>query len=111
VKKILALGCLALIMAACKSKQIQNQENEVEAMMQQTDSLHTSLLKNKMDSLLEMRIAATSLIIRVKTNYAPKKIDLIFGKKVEDFKQIQRELKERKKNGKRNIPGDYVFTN
>lgn len=111
MKNIFYACFLALLIISCKSKQREKQEKEVSVLIQKLNRLKDSVNANKMDSLLEMRLAATTLLIRVKTTYAPKKIDLVFGKTVENFKQLQRQLKEKKKNGNRNLPGDYVLIN
>ena len=109
MKKYLYVSFLVILIVSCKNKERDTQEKEVSRLIQKIDNLNDSLVANKMDSLLEMRLAASTLLIRVKRTYSPKKIDLVFGKKVEDFKQIQRELKEKKKNGTRNILGDYIL--
>jgi hypothetical protein len=64
-------------------------------MIEQTDSLNRVFTKNKMDSVVEYQLAGNTIMIRLKNNYKPTKVDMDFGGKVNEFKKLQRLFKKK----------------
>lgn len=101
------LFSLILLFSACNSSKEQKQAESLIKMIAQTDSLNQVLLQHKMDSLVEYQIAANGLMIRVRTRYIPKKVDLDFGRKVEEFRFLQKLVTCKPKKNKRSLSGEY----
>jgi hypothetical protein len=76
-------------------------------MIENVDSLKIVLEQNKMDSIVEFQLAANSIMLRIKNDYIPKKVNLSFGKKVDEFKELQMLFVKEKEENKRTLPGEY----
>ena len=55
----------------------------------------------------ERLIKMIALMIRVRTRYIPKKVDLDFGRKVEEFRLLQKLVTCKPKKNKRSLSGEY----
>lgn len=92
---------------SCGSSPKKNQLNQVSNMIEKVDSLKIVLEQNKMDSIVEFQLAANSIMLRIRNDYNPKKVDLSFGRKVDEFKELQMLFVKEKEENKRTLPGEY----
>lgn len=111
MKKYLYVSFLVILIVSCKSKKIENQENEVFSMINKLDAIDSVFKKNKVDSIVELRLAGSSLLIRIKRNYNADKVDLKFGRLVDEFKELQMLFEFEKEEGKNTLPGEYAVIN
>ena len=98
---------LILLLTACESTEKHKQLTRLTKMIAQTDSLKSVLLQNKIDSVVDYQVQANALMIRLKNNYRPTKIDLNFGRKVNEFKELQMLFILEKEENKRTLPGEF----
>jgi hypothetical protein len=98
---------LILLLTACESTEKHKQLSRLTKMIAQTDSLKSVLLQNKIDSVVDYQVQANALMIRLKNNYRPTKIDLNFGRKVNEFKELQMLFILEKEENKRTLPGEF----
>jgi hypothetical protein len=76
-------------------------------MIEKVDSLKHVLEQNKTDSIVELQLAANSIMQRIKKDYKPKKVDMNFGRKVDEFKELQMLFVKEKEENKRTLAGEY----
>jgi hypothetical protein len=98
---------LILLLTACESTEKHKQLSRLTKMIAQTDSLKSVLLQNKIDSVVDYQVQANALMMRLKNNYRPTKIDLNFGRKVNEFKELQMLFILEKEENKRTLPGEF----
>jgi hypothetical protein len=65
------------------------------------------LERNKLDSVVEFQLAANELMARIRKVYKPKKVDISFGRKVDEFKELQMMFIKEKEENKRTLSGEY----
>jgi hypothetical protein len=106
MKRILSIS-LVLLLVACVSSKRDKQLNEINKMLSQTDSLKNVLERNKLDSVVEFQLAANELMARIRKVYKPKKVDISFGRKVDEFKELQMMFIKEKEENKRTLSGEY----
>ncbi len=111
MKQILFLSFLGLMLVACESETLKKQEQEVSEMITDVNSLKSNLFVNKIDSVVELRLMASSLMIRIKSNYTFDKIDMKLGRKVDEFRELQMLFEKEKEEGKQTLPGQYSTIN
>ena len=111
MKQIVFFILLGLIFGACKSHTLKKQEQEVSAMIQKVDTIKNDLFRNKIDSVVELRLLASTLMIRIKENYISDKVDMNFGRKVDEFRELQMLFEKEKEEGKQTLPGEYSLLN
>jgi hypothetical protein len=92
-----------LLFFSCESAEKVKQMERLTKMIEQTDSLNRVFQKNKMDSIVEYQIAANTIMIRLKNNYKPTKVDMVFGEKVNEFKELQMLFVKEKEENKRTL--------
>jgi len=100
---------LLILCYACNSTEQQKQINLLTTMIQKTDSLKQAAEQNKIDSVVEYQLAANSLMLRLKNNYKPTKVDMIFGHEVDEFKELQMLFVKEKEENKRTLSDEYLF--
>jgi hypothetical protein len=105
--RIVFATSIFLFFTACGSMEKQKQLNHLTKMIVQTDSLKKVLLQNKIDSIVDYQLKSNALFIRLKNNYKPTKVDLNFGKKVNEFKELQMLFILEKEENKRTLPGEF----
>ncbi|MBM3185553.1 MAG: hypothetical protein FJZ67_04575 [Bacteroidetes bacterium] len=84
-----------LFICSCESKEKIKQIEQMTKMINETDSLNRIFEKNKLDSTAEYQLAANTCMLRLKSNYKPTKVDLVFGRKVDEFKKLQKLFKKK----------------
>jgi len=103
MKPFVFITCFMLLFFSCESAEKVKQMERLTKMIEQTDSLNRVFKKNKMDSIVEYQIAANSIMIRLKNNYKPTKVDMVFGEKVNEFKELQMLFVKEKEENKRTL--------
>jgi hypothetical protein len=99
---------LLILCYACNSTEQQKQINLLTTMIEKTDSLKQAAEQNKIDSVVEYQLAANSLMLRLKNNYKPTKVDMIFGHEVDEFKELQMLFVKEKEENKRTLSDEYL---
>ncbi|MFM7683070.1 MAG: hypothetical protein ACKO7P_10030 [Bacteroidota bacterium] len=97
-----------LFICSCESKEKIKQIEQMTKMIKETDSLNRIFEKNKLDSTAEYQLAANTCMLRLKSNYKPTKVDLVFGKKVDEFKELQMLFVKEKEENKRTLSGQSM---
>ena len=100
---------LIVVLTSCFSGKHQQQQNAILDLIQDVDSLQEKLTKNKLDSVVEYRLASASLMIRIRSNYNPNKVDMVFGRKVDEFKELQMLFTKEKEENKKTLSGQYAL--
>lgn len=95
MKLILFFSLCILLICSCESKDKIKQIEQLTIMIEKTDSLNRIFEKNKLDSVVEYQLAANTCLLRLKNNYKPTKVDMVFGEKVNEFKRLQRLFKKK----------------
>jgi len=103
MKPFVFITCFMLLFFSCESAEKVKQMERLTKMIEQTDSLNRVFQKNKMDSIVEYQIAANTIMIRLKNNYKPTKVDMVFGEKVNEFKELQMLFVKEKEENKRTL--------
>ena len=103
MKPFVFITCFMLLFFSCESAEKVKQMERLTKMIEQTDSLNRVFKKNKMDSIVEYQIAANSIMIRLKNNYKPTKVDMVFGEKVNEFNELQMLFVKEKEENKRTL--------
>jgi len=103
MKPFVFITCFMLLFFSCESAEKVKQMERLTKMIEQTDSLNRVFKKNKMDSIVEYQIAANTIMIRLKNNYKPTKVDMVFGEKVNEFKELQMLFVKEKEENKRTL--------
>lgn len=95
MKPIVFISLLILLFSSCESKVKIKQIEQLTKMIEETDSLNQLFEKNKLDSAVEYQLAANTCMLRLKNNYKPTKVDMAFGRKVDEFKKLQKLFKKK----------------
>lgn len=95
MKPIVFISLLILLFFSCESKVKIKQIEQLTKMIEETDSLNQLFEKNKLDSTVEYQLAANTCLLRLKNNYKPTKVDMAFGRKVDEFKKLQKLFKKK----------------
>lgn len=95
MKPFVFISFFILLICSCEPAEKVKQIERLTKMIEQTDSLNRVFKKNKMDSVVEYQLAANTIMIRLKNNYKPTKVDMDFGIKVNEFKKLQRLFKKK----------------
>lgn len=103
MKPILFISLFILLICSCESSEKIKQIEQLTKMIEQTDSLNRIFEKNKMDSVVEYQLAANTCMLRLKNNYKPDKVDMDFGHKVNEFKELQMLFIKEKEENKRTL--------
>jgi hypothetical protein len=77
-------------------------------MIEETDSLNQLFEKNKLDSVVEYQLAANTCMLRLKNNYKTSEVDMAFGRKVNEFKELQMLFVKEKEENKRTLSGQSM---
>lgn len=94
---------------ACISPERQKKITRLTEMIEKADSLKRELIQNKIDSVVTYQSAANSFMIRLKNNYRPRKVDMVFGRKIDEFKELQMLFLREAEENKRTLSGEYSF--
>ena len=87
------VATMALFLSSCMDLKTSEQLESIEAMNQTIDSLETVFEKNRLDSVSNISLKAYGVENRIKNNYVSDTINIEFGKKMDAFKVMRRNLK------------------
>ncbi|NBX81051.1 MAG: hypothetical protein EBQ94_11870 [Flavobacteriales bacterium] len=73
---------------SCSNKKQEDQIKAIDVMNSKLEKFESKLDANKIDTIAGLKVATTSLFLRIQNNYYSKKIDLTFGKKMDEFKEL-----------------------
>ena len=76
--------------AACTDFDREEQLRKVDNLSQQVDSLKVALQEHRVDTLVHLRTAVTTLELRIRNNYTADTIDIALGEKMEKFRQLKK---------------------
>ncbi len=105
--KLILFFSLLFLSVSCGSSNRKQQLDRLSDMIEKVDSLKHVLEQNKTDSIVELQLAANSIMQRIKKDYKPKKVDMNFGRKVDEFKELQMLFVKEKEENKRTLAGEY----
>lgn len=73
---------------SCSNKKQEDQLKAIDVMNSKLEKFESKLEANKIDTIAGLKVAAGTLIIRIQNNYYSDKIDLAFGRKMDEFKEL-----------------------
>lgn len=88
-----SVGMCVLFLSSCMDLKTSEQLETIESMNQTIDSLETVFNKNKLDSVAKISLNAYGVENRIKNNYNSDTINMEFGRKMDAFKVMRRNLK------------------
>jgi predicted nucleic acid-binding Zn-ribbon protein len=86
-------GIAAFFLSSCMDLKTSEQLDSIEAMNQTIDSLEKVFEENRLDSVANISLKAYGVENRIKNNYVSDTINMEFGKKMDAFKVMRRNLK------------------
>lgn len=92
MKKIIFSFIAIVSLTSCSDLQKKDQLAEIESMNLSLDSLDAVLIEKTIDSLSAMTLTTTGVELRIKNFYKVDTIDLEFGKKMDAYKVMRRNL-------------------
>jgi hypothetical protein len=88
------IGLLSLLIlcaaASCTDFDREEQLSKVDKLSQQVDSLQVALQEHRVDTLVNLRTAVTTLELRIRNNYNADTINVALGEKMEKFRQLKK---------------------
>lgn len=82
------LPFFVFLIFSCSNKKQEDQIKAIDVMNSKLEKFESKLDANKIDTIAGLKVATTSLFLRIQNNYYSKKIDLTFGKKMDEFKEL-----------------------
>lgn len=73
---------------SCSNKKQEDQLKAIDVMNSKLEKFESKLEANKIDTIAGLKVATTTLIIRIQNNYYSEKVDLAFGRKMDEFKEL-----------------------
>ena len=89
---VVAAGIFALLLSSCMDLKTSKQLDAITAMNKTIDSLETVFNENKLDSVAKISLSAYSIENRIKKYYVSDTINMEFGRKMDAFKVMRRNL-------------------
>lgn len=83
----------SLTFTSCKSSKNRQFLTEIETLRGELNGIEKTLYVNEIDTIAALGMAASNVEIRIKNNYHSDKIDIEFGKKMDKFKVLRRNLR------------------
>lgn len=90
MKIITLLFFLLMVAASCTDFNRDEQLSKVEKLCNQVDSLQVALQEHRVDTLVNLRTAVTTLELRIRNNYTADTINVALGEKMEKFRQLKK---------------------
>jgi hypothetical protein len=91
------VACICLLgfvlFYSCQNKDNRNHLTEISRLQNDLDGIEKTLFDNEIDTIAALSMAASNVEIRIKNNYQSNKIDMEFGKKMNKFKVLRRNLR------------------
>jgi hypothetical protein len=93
-----ALSCAALLLFSCIDQQKEGYLSEISSMNQQLDSMEVLILEGSIDTIASWQQSCNAVEIRIKNNLLLNKVDMNFGRKMDDYKRMRRMLNPLNRN-------------
>jgi hypothetical protein len=88
------IGLLSILIlcavVSCTDFDREEQLGKVDKLSQQVDSLQVALKEHRVDTLVHLRTAVTTLELRIRNNYNADTINMSLGKKMEKFRHLKK---------------------
>lgn len=81
---------VVLLFASCTDFERKEQLEKVDQLTSQVDSLLVALNEHRVDTLVHLRTAVTTLELRIRNNYTADTINISLGEKMEKFRQLKK---------------------
>ena len=89
-KKLLLLMCVCFL--SCSDFEKENQSARIDDLMGQVEGIENGFLKIQIDSIAELQMSTYEVERQIKQNYSPDSINLVLGKKMNDYKRMRKML-------------------
>ena len=89
-KKLLIIMCVCFL--SCSDFEKENQSARVDVLMGQVEGIEKVFLKIKIDSISALQMSTYEVERQIKQNYSPDSINLVLGKKMNDYKRMRKML-------------------
>lgn len=85
---------LVMLLIACDSKKEERKalKDELIQLEMELDSTYAYLLSNKIDTLSEIQLSISSVILRIKNNLHTEKVDTVLSKKLDRYKVVGKDI-------------------
>lgn len=93
MKYLIMLSVFALNLSSCQNKTKTKQLAQVNQLIKTTDSIRTVFIENKNDSIMHYITKVMDVESRIRRSYKSDTINLVFGKKMNAYKQVRKKLK------------------
>ena len=90
---VVFIGSCGLLLSSCIDLETSEQLEQIAAMNQTIDSVETVFNEHRLDSIAAISLRAYSVENRIKNNYHSDTINMEFGRKMDAFKVMRRNLK------------------
>ena len=77
---------------SCSDFEKENQSARVDVLMGQVEGIEKAFLKIKIDSISALQMSTYEVERQIKQNYSPDSINLVLGKKMNDYKRMRKML-------------------
>ncbi len=77
---------------SCSDFEKENQTARVDVLMGQVEGIEKAFLKIKIDSISALQMSTYEVERQIKQNYSPDSINLVLGKKMNDYKRMRKML-------------------
>ena len=88
--KLLIIMCVCLL--SCSDFEKENQSERVDVLMGQVEGIEKAFLKIQIDSISALQMSTYEVERQIKQNYSPDSINLVLGKKMNDYKRMRKML-------------------
>ena len=89
-RKLAIILCVYLF--SCSDFEKEDQSARVDSLMGQVEGIEKAFLKIKIDSISALQMSTYEVERQIKQNYSPDSINLVIGKKMNDYKRMRKML-------------------
>ena len=89
-KEILIIMCVCFL--SCSDFEKDNQGARVDSLIGQVEGIEKAFLKIQIDSIPDLQMSTYEVERQIKQNYSPDSINLVLGKKMNDYKRMRKML-------------------
>jgi len=81
---------LSVVLISCSDFKKKEQLAQLTRFQKEVEQLNLDLKKNKIDTIARIGLATSEVELRIKNNLKSNTIDMVFGKKMDDYKRMRR---------------------
>jgi hypothetical protein len=89
-KKMLIVMCVCFL--SCSDFEKENQGARVDVLVGRVEGIEKGFLKIQVDSIAALQMSTYEVERQIKQNYSPDSINLVLGKKMNDYKRMRKML-------------------